>query len=224
MSLNRCSESERFVILMNIHVIVCSVCCLSLSHLVLSATPWTVAHQAPLSMEFSREEYWSGLSFPSPGIFLTRHCRQSLYCFTTWEAHKDDLFCSCCLVALSCLTLGDTMDRGTPALPALQCLSEFAQTHVHWVDDAIRPSHPLCSLLLLPSVFPSITVFSPVSWLITSGGQNNGAPASASVRSINIQGWFPLGLASLISCSSRDSQESFPASHLQFLTNYLHTI
>ena len=31
------------------------------------ATPWTVAHQAPLSMEFSRQEYWSGLPFPSPG-------------------------------------------------------------------------------------------------------------------------------------------------------------
>ena len=30
-------------------------------------TPWTVAHQAPPSMEFSREEYWSGLPFPSPG-------------------------------------------------------------------------------------------------------------------------------------------------------------
>ena len=31
------------------------------------ATPWTVAHQDPLSMEFSRQEYWSGLPFPSPG-------------------------------------------------------------------------------------------------------------------------------------------------------------
>ena len=30
-------------------------------------TPWTVAHQAPLSMEFPRQEYWSGLPFPSPG-------------------------------------------------------------------------------------------------------------------------------------------------------------
>ena len=30
-------------------------------------TPWTVAHQAPLSMRFSRQEYWSGLPFPSPG-------------------------------------------------------------------------------------------------------------------------------------------------------------
>ena len=32
--------------------------------------PWTVAHQAPLSMEFSRQEYWSGLPFPPPGDLL----------------------------------------------------------------------------------------------------------------------------------------------------------
>ena len=34
----------------------------------LFATPWTVAHQAPLCMEFSRQDYWSGLPFPSPGV------------------------------------------------------------------------------------------------------------------------------------------------------------
>ena len=39
----------------------------SLSHVLLFATPWTIAHQIPLSMGFSRQEYWSGLSFPSPG-------------------------------------------------------------------------------------------------------------------------------------------------------------
>ena len=38
-------------------------------------------------------------------------------------------------------------------------LPEFAQTHVHWVSDAIQPSHPLLSLLLLPSIFPSIRIF-----------------------------------------------------------------
>ena len=38
-----------------------------LSRVQLFATPWTVAPQAPLSMEFSRQEYWSGLPFPSPG-------------------------------------------------------------------------------------------------------------------------------------------------------------
>ena len=43
--------------------------CLFLSHLVMFdfVTPWAVAHQAPLSMGFSRQEYWSGLPFPSPG-------------------------------------------------------------------------------------------------------------------------------------------------------------
>ena len=58
----------------------------SLSYVQLFATPWTVAHQAPLSMGFSRQEYWSGLPFPSPGIFLTQelnlgllHSRQILY-------------------------------------------------------------------------------------------------------------------------------------------------
>ena len=39
----------------------------SFSHIRLFATPWTVAYQAPLSMKFSRQEYWSGLPYPSPG-------------------------------------------------------------------------------------------------------------------------------------------------------------
>ena len=54
-------------------VCVCvSVCARARASIVLScvqlfAIPWTVAHQAPLSMEFSKQEYWSGLPFPSPG-------------------------------------------------------------------------------------------------------------------------------------------------------------
>ena len=40
------------------------------SHVRLFATPWTVAHQAPLSMGFSRHEYWNGLPLPSPGTFV----------------------------------------------------------------------------------------------------------------------------------------------------------
>ena len=39
----------------------------ALSCVRLFTTPWTVAHQAPPSMEFSRQEYWSGVPFPSPG-------------------------------------------------------------------------------------------------------------------------------------------------------------
>ena len=41
--------------------------CCRLSRVQLFATPWTVAQQAPLSVGFSRQEYWSGLSFPPPG-------------------------------------------------------------------------------------------------------------------------------------------------------------
>ena len=48
-------------------VCVCVCVCVSCSVVSDSVTPWTVAHQAPLSMEFSRQEYWSGLLFPSPG-------------------------------------------------------------------------------------------------------------------------------------------------------------
>ena len=43
------------------------VCVRVLSHVQLFATPWSAAHQAPPSMGFSRQEYWSGLPFPSPG-------------------------------------------------------------------------------------------------------------------------------------------------------------
>ena len=57
------------------------------------ATPWTVAHQAPLSMGFSRQEYQSGLPFLSPGDFPdpgmeteSPFGRQILYCWATWEA------------------------------------------------------------------------------------------------------------------------------------------
>ena len=64
----------------------------SLSRVRLFATPWTVAYQAPPSMGFSRQECWSGLPFPSQGIFLTQemnlglpHCRQML--------HSASIFC-----------------------------------------------------------------------------------------------------------------------------------
>ena len=57
------------------------------------------------------------------------------------------------------------MDSSTPGLPVHHQLLEFTQTHVHCVSDAIQPSHPLLSPSLLPSVFPSIRVFSNESAL-----------------------------------------------------------
>ena len=62
------------------------------------------------------------------------------------------------------LTVSHPMDCSTSGLPVHHQLPELTQTHVHWVGDAIQPSHPLCPLLL-PSIFPSIRVFSDESVL-----------------------------------------------------------
>ena len=69
------------------------------------------------------------------------------------------------LQSQSCSTLCDPMDCSMSGLPVHHQLAEFTQAHVHWVGDAIQPSHPLLPLLLLSSVFPSIRVFSHESAL-----------------------------------------------------------
>ena len=69
-------------------------------------------------------------------------------------------------VAQLCPTLCHPMNCSTPGLPVHHQLPEFTQTHVHRVGDAIQPSHPLSSLLLLPPVSPSIRVFSSESLVI----------------------------------------------------------
>ena len=68
-------------------------------------------------------------------------------------------------VAQSCLTLCDPVDCSMPGFPVCHQLPEPAQTHAHRVGDAIQPSHPLYSLLLLSSILPSIRVFSSESVL-----------------------------------------------------------
>ena len=105
------------------------------------------------------------------------------------------------------------MDCSLPGFPVLPQLPELAQTHVYQVGDAIQPSHPLSSFLLLLSIFPSIRVFSkesvlcirwPKYWsfnfsisssnhsgsfsmsqFFASGGQSIGVSASASVLPMN---------------------------------------
>ena len=68
-------------------------------------------------------------------------------------------------VAQLCPTLCNPMNRSTPGLPVHHQLPQFTQTHVHRVSDAIQPSHPLSSLLLLPLIPLSIRVFSTESTL-----------------------------------------------------------
>ena len=103
----------------------------------------------------------------------------------------------------SVLSDGDSVDCSMPGLPVHHQLLEFTPTHVHWLGDAIQPSHPLSSLLLPPSIFPSIRVFSSESVLHISGSQSTGVSASAWVLSMNIQDWFPLGWTDWISLLSK---------------------
>ena len=108
----------------------------SLCRVWLFATPWTVACQAPPSMGFSRQEYWRGLPFSSPGDLPDPGIEPRSTCtagrlFTVWatrEAHEgksgQQLVCvlsilfykyfCCCSVTESCLPLCDPMDCNSP--------------------------------------------------------------------------------------------------------------
>ena len=98
------------------------------------------------------------------------------------------------------------MDCSTPGFPVIHYVSEFAQTQVHWVNDAISSSNALFSSC--PQSFPASGFF-PVSQLFASGGQSIRTSASASVLPINIQGWPPLGLTSFIPLLLRGLTGSF---------------
>ena len=79
--------------------------------------------------------------------------------------------------AQSCLTICDPMDYSTPGFPVLHHLLELAQTHIHWVVDALQPSQPLLSPFpSCPQSFPASGYF-PMSQLFTSGGQSTGTSA-----------------------------------------------
>ena len=101
-----------------------------------------------------------------------------------------------------------------PGFPVLHHLPELAQTHVHWVGDAIQSSRPLfspCSCLLS---FPVLEFF-PMSQLFASGDQSIRASASASVLPMNIQDWFPLWLTGLISLQSKGLSRVFSNTTVQ---------
>ena len=82
-------------------------------------------------------------------------------------------------VAQSCPTLCDPMNHSTPGLPVHHQLPEFTQTHLHWVGDAIQPSHPLSSPSP-PAPNPSQHQSFPMSQLFTWVGQSTGVSASRS--------------------------------------------
>ena len=102
--------------------------------------PMDAAYQAPQSMEFSRQEYCSGLPFPSPGDLPDPGIEPRSPAgrrFTIWATRE------------AC----DSIDCSIPGFSVLHYLPEFAQIHIHWVVDVIQPSHPLS-----PSCTPALNL------------------------------------------------------------------
>ena len=94
-------------------------------------------------------------------------------------------------VTQSCLTLCNPMNCSTPGLPVHHQLPKFTQTHVHRLNDAIQPSHPLSSPSpLAPNSLPASESF-PMSQLFAWGGQSTGVSALASFLPKKSQGWSP---------------------------------
>ena len=119
------------------------------------------------------------------------------------------------LVTQSCLTICDPMDCSTPGLPVHHQLLEFTQTHVHWVGDAIQPSHPLSSPS--PPAFNLSQHQGLFQWVSFSHqvSRNIGVSASTSVLPMNIQDWFPLGWTGWISLQSKGLSRVFSNTAIQ---------
>ena len=122
-----------------------TMCVLSRSVMPVSATPWTVARQAPLSMGFSRQEYWSGLPCPPPGALPNPGIEPR-----SPTLQEDSLLSEPPGKQRDCVQFSRSVVSNSLRPHELQhtrppCPSptpESTQTHVHRVGDAIQPSHP----------------------------------------------------------------------------------
>ena len=94
------------------------------------------------------------------------------------------------------------MDCSTPGLHVHHQLPEFTQTHLHWVGDAIQPSHPVVPFSSCPQSLPASEPF-PMSQLFAWVGQSIGVSALASFLPKNTQDWSPLGCTGWISLQSK---------------------
>ena len=112
------------------------------------------------------QHYWRRISRHVKNICLLNHWVVSLETKTLTKFlvnYEKKLFVS---VVQSCLTFCSPMDCSMPGFPVLHYLPEFTQIHVHWVNDAIQPHLILCCpFLLLPSIFPSISL---IQWVGSS--------------------------------------------------------
>ena len=113
------------------------------------------------------------------------------------------------LLLFSHVWLCSHMDCSMPGFPVFNHLQQFVQTHIHWVGDAIQPSHPLSSPF--PCAFNLSQYHGVCQWIgsLHSLALHQSMSASASVLPMNIQDWFPLGFPGLISLLSKGLSRVF---------------
>ena len=167
------------------------------SHAWLFVTPWTKAHHAPLSMEFSRQEYWSGSPVPSPGEpsdpgikWGLLHCRQILYRLETSESPSKRISS----IQFSRSVVSDSLRPHELQHVRPPCPSPTPRVYPNscpssqWCHPAISSSAvPFSSC---PQSLPASESF-PMSQLFAWSGQSVGVSASASVFPVNTQDWSP---------------------------------
>ena len=156
-------------------------------------------------MELCMSEFWE--------IIITMLYICSMWQLSAWvfRSYKHQ-FSS---VIQSCPTLCDPMSRSTPGLPVHHQLPEFTQTHVHWVGDAMQPSHPLSSPFPPapnPSQHQSLS-----QWVnfFTWGGQSTGISALPTVLRKKSQGWSPSEWTGWISLQSKGLSRVFSNTTVQ---------
>ena len=140
--------------------------------------------------------------------------------FLTFQCFIQHLLANCIMYVRNCDILVQLLSHVqlllTPwthtRLPCPLPSPGLAQTHVHWVDDATVISSSVVPFSYCLLSFPASESF-PKSRLFTSGGQST--EASASVLSMNIRGWFPLGLTGWISLQSKGLSRVFSNTTVQ---------
>ena len=159
------------------------------SHVLLFGTPWTVAHQAYLSMKFFRQEYWSRLSFPSPGDLPDPGIKPGS---PAWQA--DSLLSELQIVVVSCQVVSNSARSHGLQHARYPCPSPSlgvcpgSRPLNWWCHPTISSSVALSSFCL--HSFQASGSFA-MSRVFASGGQNIGASVSVSVFPKSIQVWSP---------------------------------
>ena len=145
------------------------------------------AHQAPISLGFSRQEHWSRkTSTGNKGINFCHFCHclsetikdffhfvKSISWASILKFYSIKIWCIWKLsvqfssIAQSCLIICNLLDCSMPGFPVHHQLPELTQTHVHWVSNAIQPSHALSS----PSIALSISQYQGLFQWVSSSYQ-----------------------------------------------------